>query len=292
MNFTLSYRIIITTTTLLLLLKTHQLSAHEKGAPFSGAIIDPLKTHHAHIENEQRFNFFYRKLLMDENGISRNVAFNSIELATDWTGKFKFGSEVFIPFSNAGINKNQYGIGDIEFWPVKYSFIRKPETILSGILNLTLPTGNKAKGLGEGITKIGGFLFFDKAYRNWFLGINAEESSNISDFNNTDIELSDVISYSFIHETNKAMAPSLPDQSLVASLSFETTYAATLNSGKNKEFNLRPGITVWFIKSGWQLRTGIEIPTATNAKNNMGYYFQLSNHITWKKMFSSKTKMN
>ena len=28
--------------------------AHEAGAPFSGAIIDPFSLHHAHIENEQR----------------------------------------------------------------------------------------------------------------------------------------------------------------------------------------------------------------------------------------------
>lgn len=34
------------------------LGAHETGAPFSGAIIDPLVLHHAHIEDEQRINFF------------------------------------------------------------------------------------------------------------------------------------------------------------------------------------------------------------------------------------------
>ena len=30
---------------------------HQEGAPFSGAIIDPLAAHHAYIENEQRINF-------------------------------------------------------------------------------------------------------------------------------------------------------------------------------------------------------------------------------------------
>ena len=33
--------------------------SHEVGAPFSGAIIDPLEVHHAHIEDEQRLNFFF-----------------------------------------------------------------------------------------------------------------------------------------------------------------------------------------------------------------------------------------
>lgn len=35
------------------------LYAHEEGAPFSGAIIEPLEVHHAHIEDEQKFNLFF-----------------------------------------------------------------------------------------------------------------------------------------------------------------------------------------------------------------------------------------
>jgi hypothetical protein len=37
----------------------NDLFAHEEGAQFSGAIIEPLKVHHAHIEDEQKFNFFF-----------------------------------------------------------------------------------------------------------------------------------------------------------------------------------------------------------------------------------------
>lgn len=43
---------------LLLSLLTYEALAHEPGAPFSDAIVDPLVLHHAHIENEERINFF------------------------------------------------------------------------------------------------------------------------------------------------------------------------------------------------------------------------------------------
>ena len=44
-----------------------KLFAHEEGAPFSAAIIDPLIVHHAHLEDEQRLNFFFSKEPMARN---------------------------------------------------------------------------------------------------------------------------------------------------------------------------------------------------------------------------------
>ena len=38
-------------------LMTGPLFGHEEGAPFSGAIPEPIIVHHAHIEDEQRLNF-------------------------------------------------------------------------------------------------------------------------------------------------------------------------------------------------------------------------------------------
>jgi hypothetical protein len=46
----------------------HLLGAHEEGAPFSGAILDPVLLHHAHIENEQRLKLFALNGLPDANG--------------------------------------------------------------------------------------------------------------------------------------------------------------------------------------------------------------------------------
>lgn len=47
------------------------LEAHEEGAPFSGVIIDPPFLHHAHIENEQRLNFFALQGVPDATKVKR-----------------------------------------------------------------------------------------------------------------------------------------------------------------------------------------------------------------------------
>ena len=136
---------------------------HEEGAPFSGAIIDAMRVHHAHIENEQRINLFAMDGFGAPDGTTRSAFGSSLELAIDWTGKFRFGSELLIPFSNTGIDNNSYGIGDIELWPIKYAFISTPETIVTGALSLTLPTGSESSGLGSGSTRVEALLFLDHA---------------------------------------------------------------------------------------------------------------------------------
>jgi hypothetical protein len=90
--------------------------AHEAGAPFSGAIIDPLTLHHAHIENEQRLNLFALRKVDGLNNPKRN-AFES-ELELGWSNdKFNFGMEAFVPYRNipsADGQSREIGIGDID----------------------------------------------------------------------------------------------------------------------------------------------------------------------------------
>ena len=59
----------------------YRAAAHEEGAPFSGAIIEPLVNHHAHIENEQRLNSFSLNGMVDEDGNKRSGFVQSLELA-------------------------------------------------------------------------------------------------------------------------------------------------------------------------------------------------------------------
>jgi len=42
--------------------------AHQEGAKFSGALIDSLTVHHAHIEDEQRLNFSFLKDFENDRG--------------------------------------------------------------------------------------------------------------------------------------------------------------------------------------------------------------------------------
>jgi len=56
--------------------------AHEPGAPFSGAILDPLEPHHAHIENEERVNTFASRAREPNGGASWTFA---SELELSWS---------------------------------------------------------------------------------------------------------------------------------------------------------------------------------------------------------------
>ncbi len=123
---------------------------HQENAKASGAIIDPLMVHHAHIEDEQRIILSVFGGVSNGRGGKRAGFRSLLELAYNWSEGLRFGSEVLIPFSNTGFDSNHYGIGDIELWPIKYAFVSEKETILTGILTLGLPTGSESKGVRRG----------------------------------------------------------------------------------------------------------------------------------------------
>lgn len=56
-------------------------SAHEAGAPFSGAMIEPLILHHAHLEDEQRLNLFSSRKLRESETPRRRAFEAELELA-------------------------------------------------------------------------------------------------------------------------------------------------------------------------------------------------------------------
>jgi len=81
--------------------------AHEEGAPFSSAIIDPLLVHHAHLEDEQRLNMFLSKGFKRADGKKRFVFMNKYELAI--AKDFTWGAEIFVPFSTGGGSRLRRG---------------------------------------------------------------------------------------------------------------------------------------------------------------------------------------
>jgi hypothetical protein len=124
---------------------------HEVGAPFSGAISEPVILHHAHIEDEQSLNMSLHDHFEKEEGGEKRSAFGSaFEFASSWGDDYNFGSEIFIPFSDTGNDNDRYALGDIEFWPIKYAFLNEPERIVTGALSIGLPTGDKKYGFREG----------------------------------------------------------------------------------------------------------------------------------------------
>jgi hypothetical protein len=190
--------------------------AHEIDAPFSGAISEPIILHHAHIEDEQSLNMFFRDDFQKEEGGKKRFAFESaLELASSWGDDYNFGSELFIPFSDTGNDNDRYAVGDIELWPIKYAFLNEAERVITAALSVGLPTGNKERGFGEGQTKLGAMLFLDQAWRNWYFGANAELETVVSGPTETEAEFAFGVTYSFIsREPAMASPPPGPSRPL------------------------------------------------------------------------------
>lgn len=274
-----------------------KLFAHEENAHFSGAIIEPLAVHHAHIEDEQRINFFYldRAPLEDveEGETSRDVFKQTLELA--WAHpSFRYGSEIFIPFSNEGEDdeERRYGLGDIEIQPLKYAFINRPETILTGTVAITVPTGSQSRGLGEGKTVIAPHVFWDQAHRNWYFGVNQAVEVGIGNNHEIHYEYSGVMSYSWIRETGDGIAPPKPEQFLVPQLSLEVLGETALggsDSGQT-EITVLPGFHLWHTKSGWSVRAGLGIPVTEEREANKTVYIQIGNHLNWSNIWKNSSQ--
>ena len=261
-------------------------SAHEGGAPFSGAFPEPLILHHAHIEDEQRINFVGLKNFRTEEKEVTAFA-TSLELAVTWLDDFRFGSEIFIPFSNTGTSNNHFGLGDIEIQPIKYAFLNQPETVVTGVFSLTLPTGDESRGLGGEQTTLGGNLFIDQAYRNWYLGINTEYAASVSGPTFSEFEIAAALAYSFIWETGEGIAPTIPNQPLVLTLMLEMASESVLTGAESGEnlITLVPGFQLWHPESDWNVRMGVGFPLTSDRENDVAGHLQVGNHFDWGQFF-------
>lgn len=265
-------------------------SAHEAGAPFSGAIIDPLVLHHAHIENEQRFNFFSSFGVQDGTGRKRTAYEGEFELAYA-SPNFRYGAELFIPVANIpspNSSGRETGIGDIEFRPLKLALYNSPEFILSTATAFRAPTGSESRGLGGGEWGGTQFLFADFARGNWFLGVNLGLETSLTGPRETGLEYGVALSYSFIHATEAGQfAAPRPEQKWVCSPSLEMVGNRALQGASTGEnsLSLIPGLTFWHIPSGWQIHVGVAAPVSGPRNSDATLLIQIGNHFNWGRLF-------
>jgi hypothetical protein len=212
---------------------------------------------------------------------------SSLELAVTWLDDFSFGSEIFIPFSDTGTVNDQFGLGDIEIQPIKYAFWNKPERVVTSAFSLTLPTGDESQGLGGEQTTLGGLLFFDQAFRNWYLGINTEYAVSVSGPTFSEFEIAAALAYSFIRETGEGIAPARPNQPLVLTLMLEWVSESVLTGAEAGEnvMTLLPGFQLWHPESDWNVKMGVGFPLTSDREHDGAGYLQVGNHFDWGQFF-------
>ena len=267
---------------------TGPLAAHEAGAPYSGAIIDPLVLHHAHIENEQRLNLFALRGV-ETGEAKRNAA--EVELELGWASEtYDFGMEAFVPLvrmpSPEGAGR-ETGVGDIEIRPVKYAFVRRSDFVVSTATAIGLPTGSRARGLGSGNTLLVQHLFVDRAWGNLYAGLNFGLERRVRGERGSGAEYGAVIAYSFIEDVAPGgAAPPRPEQPLVVALSLEWVREKRLSGldAGEKETSLVYGLSLWSPRSGWQVRAGVSLPRSASREADRAFLLQIGNHLDWERM--------
>lgn len=268
----------------------HVLLAHEEGAPFSGAIIDPIILHHAHIENEQRLNFFALNGVLDANGTKHTGYESEFELAFGSPG-YKYGFELFLPVENLAALDGRgrvTGLGDIEIRPLKYALVMKPDFVISTASGFGLPTGSRSDGLGSGNTTFTQYLFGDKAVGNWSLNVNLGLGADLHGEHNGWLEYGVGLAYSFIRGVRFGeVAPARPAQKWVIAPSLELVGEHSfheINLGRHTT-SLAPGLSLWHVRSGWQIRVGAQLPVAGSREADSVFTIQVGNHLNWRTLF-------
>jgi hypothetical protein len=264
--------------------------AHEEGAPFSAAIIDPLLLHHAHIENEQRINFFGLRQVETESGRKSSAFEAELEIGYA-TRDFRYGWELFVPILNIPDPEGsgrETGIGDIELRPIKYSIFQRPAFIVTTASAIRLPTGSTSAGLGEGNTVLTQHLFADAAAGNWFLGVNLAAGTNVGGETGSSFEYGAVLSYSFIRETRGFEVAKMPrSQKWVVSPSIEFVDERAFRGPESgaHSASLAPGLTFWHQPSGWQIHAGVSLPVSGGREAEQIFLLQFGNHRNWGRLF-------
>lgn len=261
--------------------------AHEEGAPFSGSILDPVILHHAHIENEQRLNFFVLNGMPDESGSKHTGYISELELAYS-SKNYRYGFELFLPVENMAAPNGAgrvTGLGDMEVRPLKYALVMKPDFVLSTASGFGIPTGSTSTGLGSGDTSFTQYLFADKAVGRWSLNANLGAGANLAGESDRWLEYGVSLAYSFIRGVKWGeLAPARPAQTWVISPSLELVGEHSfheVNLGRHTT-SLTPGLSFWHARTGWQIRVGAQFPVAGEREADSVFTIQIGNHLNWK----------
>lgn len=260
--------------------------AHEEGAPFSDAITDPLVLHHAHIENEQRINFFGLRGVEDGLGRKRSAFEAELEIGYA-THDFRYGWELFVPIldiPSPETGGRETGIGDIEIRPIKYSLFQRPAFVVTTASGVRLPTGSESSGLGEGNTVLSQYLFADAAAGNWFFGVNLAAGTNVSGETGSTFESGAVLAYSFIRDTRGfgvAKAPRSQRWVVSPSLEFVDERVFRGPDAGAHSSTITPGLTFWHPASGWQIHAGVSLPVSGEKESEQVFLLQFGNHLNW-----------
>lgn len=236
-------------------------------------IVDPLRVHHAFIENEFRVNTFYLRGPRVEDEKRTDGWRSTLEVAWE-TRDGRWGAEVFLPVSNMGEDRTE-GLEDIEVQPVKHAFIEGSDLTVTGALGVGLAQGSRTKGLGEGHRTVAPHLFVDWAWDPWGAGLNLAPEMHVSGESGAELEYGLVGSRVFGSpgEEGRRWAPAVSAEIL-------GTRGLGGEERRTDRLSILPGLHLRHA-SGWHVRLGVELPLTSDREQEAAFVFQVGTHPDW-----------
>lgn len=241
--------------------------SHGDHETFSRALLDPLVTHHAVLEDELKLNAF------EYQGRRTGAAphqerSGSLELAYAFSDAF--GVEAFLPVRGLSlVSGGPVGVGDLEIDPIKYSFWRSPSLVMTTTVAALLPTGDVSLGLGGGSVVIAPHLLIDSAFGDWAWHTNIALEAAATGAPEGEIELNTALARSFFlgeHVLSPLLELSV-DQGVWGDVAGATAIALT------------PGLK--WAHRGWHLGVGAQLPLTMERDADLTLLAQVGYHLSW-----------
>ncbi len=252
-----------------LLLGSPSALAHQNHQRYHRAIIDPLETHHAIIEDEFTWNFRHEE--DPEDGESAQ----QYELELAWAFADLFGVEVFVPVVHFDPRETTAasGIGDIELDIKLWSFVHpSSKFVVTPQANLILPTGERDRNFGKSSTVLEPALLADLVLgEHVALQANLEYGVSLDkDRRANDLGYAVSLAYSFFLGPQGSFSPLLE---LVGE-----TIASGPKRGENA-VTLLPGFKwSW---GGWHAGVGYQFPLTNRREFEWALLSQVGYHLSW-----------
>ena len=229
--------------------------AHRGHAEVAPGIIDPLRTHHAVLEDELKLN----------TERPAGGGFDaSLELAVALSDAW--GLELFVPVSllaTGGASDDASGLGDIDIQVPKWSFVRRPALVVTTTTAIRLPTAPQSEGWG-----IAPHLFVDAG-----VGRFGIQSNAAVEWSPDDVAIEG--------RTSVAWTAAIPGAVRVSPLVEAGVEQPLSTAGEDVELAVLAGLKAGL--RGWHLGLGAEFPVRESEGPTA--LLQLGYHVDWGAMF-------
>jgi hypothetical protein len=234
------------------------------------AIIDPLLTHHAVLEDELKINYF-RVSNEDESSYTHWATLELGAALSDLVG-----GEVYLPLGFADVSgRKSKGLGDIETIFPKISFVRRYGFVMTSYVVIRAPTGKESAGLGEPGWGFAPHILMD--YGRGKFGIQANAALEFETEGHKNIEGNISFAYSFVFHKAE-------ERKLVMSPLLELAVESQINGPDNAPIaTVTPGIKI--ASYGWHLGLGVNLPLTKEKELDYMATVQIGYHVSWNDIF-------